>query len=82
MDTDRLARKTEHHFVIKAQLKKFGVRVESLNQPMIDDTPEGVFLDTILAATNALYPQITGRKTSLSMAEKAAGWWPGPARLG
>ena len=83
VDTDRLARKTEHHFVIKAQLKKFGVRVESLNQPMIDDTPEGVFLDTILAATNALYPQITGRKTSLSMAEKAAaGWWPGPARLG
>lgn len=83
VDTDRLARKTEHHFLIKAQLKKFGVRVESLNQPMIDDTPEGVFLDTILAATNALYPQITGRKTSLSMAEKAAaGWWPGPARLG
>ena len=83
VDTDRLARKTEHHFLIKAQLKKFGVQVESLNQPMIDDSPEGVFLDTILAATNALYPQITGRKTSLSMAEKAAaGWWPGPARLG
>jgi len=83
VDTDRLARKTEHHFVIKTQLRKLGVRVESLNQPMIDDTPEGVFLDTILAATNALYPQITGRKTSLSMAQKAqAGWWPGPARLG
>lgn len=83
VDTDRLARKTEHHFAIKAQLKRCGARVESLNQPMIDDTPEGVFLDTILAATNALYPQITGRKTSLSMAEKAAaGWWPGPARLG
>lgn len=83
VDTDRLARKTEHHFAIKAQLRKCNVRVESLNQPMIDDTPEGVFLDTILAATNALYPQITGRKTSLSMAEKAAaGWWPGPARLG
>ncbi len=83
VDTDRLARKTEHHFVIKTKLSKLGVRVESLNQPMIDDTPEGVFLDTILAATNALYPQITGRKTSLSMAQKAlAGWWPGPARLG
>jgi len=83
VDTDRLARKTEHHFVIKTQLRKLGTRVESLNQPMIDDTPEGVFLDTILAATNALYPQITGRKTSLSMAQKAqAGWWPGPARLG
>ncbi len=83
VDTDRLARKTEHHFAIKAQLKRSGVRVESLNQPMIDDTPEGVFLDTIRAATNALYPQITGRKTSLSMSEKAsAGWWPGPARLG
>ncbi len=55
VDTDRLARKTEHHFAIKAQLRKCGVRVESLNQPMIDDTPEGVFLDTILAATNALF---------------------------
>jgi len=37
----------------------------------------------VIAATNALYPQITGRKTSLSMAQKVqAGWWPGPARLG
>ncbi len=83
VDTDRLARKTEHHFVIKTQLRKLGVRVESLNQPMIDDTPEGVFLDTILAATNALYPQITGRNTSPASPHKApAGGAPGPARRG
>jgi len=50
---------------------------------MIDDTPEGNLLDGILASVNAFYPQVTGRKTSNTMYEKAmSGWFPGPARLG
>ena len=38
---------------------------------------------SIIAAVNAFQPKITGRKTSLSMAEKVKeGWWPGPAPVG
>lgn len=83
LDTDRLARDESLHFAIKSILKKTGTKVESVNQPMINDSPEGKFLDSILAAVNALYPKITGRKTSLTMLEKVkTGWWPGQARLG
>lgn len=83
VDTDRIARSTNDHFAIKAILKKHGVTLVSINQPMIDDSPEGNLLDGILASVNAFYPQVTGRKTSNTMLEKAlSGWFPGPARLG
>jgi site-specific DNA recombinase len=83
VDTDRIARSTNDHFAIKAILKKHGVALVSINQPMIDDSPEGNLLDGILASVNAFYPQVTGRKTSNTMYEKAiSGWFPGPARLG
>lgn len=83
VDTDRIARSTNDHFGIKAILKKHGVALVSINQPMIDDSPEGNLLDGILASVNAFYPQVTGRKTSNTMLEKAlSGWFPGPARLG
>lgn len=83
LDTDRLARDESLHFAIKALLKKSGTKVESVNQPMLNDSPEGLFLDSILAAVNALSPKLTGRKASLTMLEKVkAGWWPGQARFG
>lgn len=83
VDTDRIARKEELHFAIKALLRKCGTKIESLNQPMIDDSPEGSLLDTILAAVNSFQPRVTGRKTSMTMEEKAkSGWWPGWAPLG
>lgn len=83
MDTDRLARNTLDHLNIKALLKKHEVQLISISQPMIDDSPEGSFIDTVLAGANALQSQITGRKTSKVMEEKAkAGWWPGWAPIG
>ena len=83
MDTDRLARNTLDHLSIKALLKKHDVQLISISQPMIDDSPEGRFIDTVLAGANALQSQITGRKTSKVMEEKArAGWWPGMAPIG
>ncbi len=83
LDTDRFARDEALHFALKAELHKRGTIVESINQPMLDNSPEGKFLDSILAAVNALYPKITGRKTSISMLEKVKlGWWPGMARVG
>ena len=83
MDTDRLARNTLDHLSIKALLKKHDVQLISISQPMIDDSPEGRFIDTVLAGANALQSQITGRKTSKVMEEKAkAGWWPDKAPIG
>ncbi len=83
VDTDRIARDENLHFALKAILKKAGIKLESLNQPMIDDSPEGSFMDTIIAAVNAFQPKVTGRKASMSMDEKAkSGWWPGWAPLG
>ena len=54
MDTDRLARNTLDHLSIKALLKKHDVQLISISQPMIDDSPEGRFIDTVLAGANAL----------------------------
>ncbi|MCL5410583.1 MAG: recombinase family protein [Patescibacteria group bacterium] len=83
IDTDRLARDESLHFAIKSMLLKSGTKIRSINQPMLDDSPEGRFMDSILAAVNALTPKITGRKTSISMMEKIqVGWWAGPARIG
>ncbi len=82
-DTDRLARKESLHFAIKASLYKSGTTVIAVNQPMLDDSPEGSFMDSILAAVNAFQPKITGRKVKTTMELKAkSGWKPGEANLG
>lgn len=82
-DTDRLARNPLDHFTIKATLKKLGVQVISVSQPMIDDSPEGNLVDGILAQINAFQSQITGRKTSKVLEQKVlAGFWPGWSPLG
>ena len=77
-DTDRLARNTLHHLTIKAELKKRKVKLVSISQPMLDDSPEGQAMDTFLAGMNTFASQITGRKTSKVLVEKAKiGWFPG-----
>jgi DNA invertase Pin-like site-specific DNA recombinase len=83
LDTDRLARNTLDHLKIKNIFKKHNVTLVSISQPMIDDSPEGNFIDVVLAGANALQSQITGRKTSKVMEQKVeAGWWAGVAPLG
>jgi site-specific DNA recombinase len=83
LDTDRLARNTLDHLSIKTILKKHEVKLISISQPMIDDSPEGNFIDVVLAGANALQSQITGRKTSKVMEQKVkAGWWAGVAPIG
>ena len=77
-DTDRLARNTLDHLTIKSLLQKTGVELISISQPMIDNSPEGNLVDTIIASVNAFQSQITGRKTSKVLEQKARmGWWPG-----
>lgn len=83
LDTDRLARNTLDHLSIKTILKKHNVKLISISQPMIDDSPEGNFIDVVLAGANALQSQITGRKSSKVMELKVkAGWWAGVAPIG
>jgi site-specific DNA recombinase len=83
-DTDRLARNTSDHLQIKAMLKKVGTQVISVSQPMLDDTtPEGQFMDLVIAGVNAFQSKITGRKVSKCMLEKFRdGWWPAAAPFG
>ena len=83
LDTDRLARNTLDHLSIKAIFQKHSIKLISISQPMIDDSPEGKFIDVVLAGANALQSQITGRKTSKVMEQKVkAGWWAGVAPFG
>ena len=83
LDTDRLARNTLDHLTIKSLLKKTNTKVISISQPMIDDSPEGNLIDTIIASVNAFQSQVTGRKTSKVMYEKAKyGWYPGTPPIG
>lgn len=82
-DIDRLARDTFDYLAIKRELRKHGTEIVSLNQPMIDGSPEGRFVEEILAATNSLLPRITGRKAKMTMLRKLeAGYWPSYAPIG
>ncbi|MDO8468170.1 MAG: recombinase family protein [Candidatus Peribacter sp.] len=61
-DTDRLARNEKDHYLIRAHLKKYGVILLSKNQPGINDSAEGLLLDTLMAGVNAFQSRLTGRK--------------------
>ena len=83
VDTDRIARNEVDHFFIKNELKKSNTKLIAINQPMINDTPEGQFFETILAGTNAFYSRLLGRKVRKSLEKKIKdGNWPGWAPLG
>lgn len=77
-DTDRWCRSTIDHLTTKSILQKAGVQLISISQPMLDSSPEGILADTIIASVNAFQSQLTGRKTSKVLEQKALmGWWPG-----
>lgn len=82
-ETDRLARNTHDHLTIRAVLQKAGAKLISVNQPMLDDSPEGNMIDTILASVNQFQSDLSGRKVRKAMQEKFdQGWWPGWAPVG
>lgn len=82
-DTDRLARNTQDHLTIRAVLKKAGVRLISVSQPMLEDSAEGHMIDTIIASVNQFQSDITSRKTIKGLEEKVrGGGWPALAPLG
>ena len=82
-DTDRLARNALDHMQIKAILKKHDVELFSVSQPGITDSPEGNFMDLVIAGVNQLQSQITSRKTLKSLEQKFwDGWWPTGVAVG
>jgi len=82
-ETDRLARNTIDHLTIKALLQKVNAKLISVAQPMLDDSPEGKMIDTILASVNQFQSDINSRKTKKGMQERfETGWWPTCAPLG
>src|SRR5262249_7383593 len=63
--------------------QKAGTKLISVNQPMLDDSPEGVMIDTILASVNQFQSDISGRKIRKVMQQKFEhGWWPVQAPVG
>lgn len=82
-ETDRLARNTNDHFAVKAVLRKAGVRLISVAQPMLDDTPEGMLVDTMLASINQFQSDINSRKTKKGLEQRfLSGWYPAWAPVG
>ncbi len=82
-DTDRLARNANDHLTIKALLRKHDVQIISVSQPGLENTPEGNFMDLVIAGVNQLQSQITSRKTLKSVEQKFKdGWWPSKAPVG
>lgn len=82
-ETDRLARNTKDHLTIRALLQKAAIKLISVAQPMLDDSPEGNMIDTIIASVNQFQSDINSRKIKKGVQEKFdSGWWPGWAPLG
>lgn len=83
VDTDRIARNEIDHFFIKNELRKSKTQLIATNQPMVNDTAEGQFFETILAGTNAFYSRLLGRKVKKSLERKCQlGDFPGWAPIG
>ena len=82
-NTDRFARNETDHFLLREKLKKLGTQLISVSQPMIDESPEGRLLDTVLAGVNAFASRDNGRKTKNGMWKRwDMGWWNGLAPPG
>lgn len=77
--TDRFARNETDHYLIKSNLKKWGVRLISATQEMINgDGVEAQLMDGIMASINAFYSRDNARKTLKGMLQKFdEGVYPG-----
>ncbi len=74
-DLKRFARDTEFHIKLRREFDQRGAKVECLNFTF-DDTPEGQFIETILAAQGALEREQNKRQVSQKMLARVnAGYW-------
>jgi len=74
-DLKRFARDTEFHIQLRRAFKARGAQVECLNFKF-EDTPEGKFIETIIAAQGELEREQNGRQTRQKMLERVKkGYW-------
>ncbi|MCB1832630.1 MAG: recombinase family protein [Geminicoccaceae bacterium] len=74
-DLKRFARDTEFHLKLRQEFRARRARVECLNYKF-DDSPEGKFFETILAAQGTLEREQNGRQTAQKMhARMRSGYW-------
>ncbi len=79
---DRLARKAEYHQIIKSQLKKLGIKLVSVTEP-IDESPMGTLMDTMLSGFAEFDNEIRKARTVGGMvARLEQGGWPHGAPVG
>lgn len=79
---DRLARRSEYHHIIKAQLARLGVKLVSVTEPIGDD-PLGNLMDGMLAAFAQFDNEVrTARTTGGMRARLKQGGWPHAAPYG
>ena len=81
-DLKRFARDTEFHLKLRKAFQARDARVECLNFKF-EDTPEGKFIETILAAQGALEREQNGRQVVQKMrARLQGGYWVFKAPVG
>ncbi len=81
-DTSRLCRNVQDHLTVKAFLKKRAIKMIPFDG-IVDDSPEGDFIDLIIAGVNELESKRTGKKTKRIMdAMLEMGLKPGMAPVG
>ena len=79
---DRLARRSEYHHIIKAQLSRLGIKLVSVTEPIGDD-PMGNLMDGMLAAFAQFDNEVrTARTTGGMRARLEQGGWPHAAPYG
>jgi site-specific DNA recombinase len=79
---DRFARNIEDHYMIKATLRRMGVRVVSVTEP-VDTDPNGKLMEAILAGFAQFDNDIRAMRSVQGMAQKLKeGIWPWQPPLG
>lgn len=74
-DPKRLARSTRFHIELREALRNRGARLECLNFKF-EETPEGEFIETIIAAQGQLERKQNGRQVGQKMrARMESGYW-------
>ncbi len=82
-DTTRFSRNDEVRAVACAVLKKLGVRLISVDEPMLDDSPSGKLTGTILAALGGFYSDsLSSRVRYRFQVNREQGQWLHMAPLG
>ncbi|MEJ8472877.1 recombinase family protein [Roseibium algae] len=82
-DLKRFARDTEFHIKLRREFQARGARIECLNFKLDDDTPEGKFIETIIAAQGELEREQNRRQVIQKMkARVEKGYWVFHAPIG